>query len=539
MVNNEKERKELMEAIRFVLLSTEEFKASLSPLVRDQKDVFKILKSHEEAINNLMDKLIGSKEEHEERLKTLELAKTSVSELKEEKEVHESLHDLLEKRLKRIEFKPISGIVKKIGRNKVVVSDLEVVESVLSLHPDDLYLFGVKSRVLAELDRKQESVKLMEETISNNPKNSWLWYTKGLILEEFDEKMRCFAKSLELLGDDQHIAQHQVLFSRAHLFAINERFEEALQSSTRSVEANPHCENGWCQKGAILAELGRIPEALGCFDKAIELNKNYKEALFLKGNALSALGSDYTDEAISCYDKAIKLDPKMARAYFNKGKLLSEKKHYEEALKAYDKGLKINIKDPCAWCRRGVVLNRMDQNKEALESFKTALELGIPEQCHLIFIDLAIVYHALELSTEFIETFDDIVKDPACVKELEKVSQNFRATLFNNYAWQLYSNTKRYQEGVKFAKKAIETKPESARCWDTLACNIQALGKDVEALEAFEKALSLKKTDKEISWNDLAKLYRRMGRTEEAEQAYQKFKSTENEAKHTKDEHDD
>ena len=53
MEDNEKERRDLMEAIRILLRTTEELKAGISPLIRDQEDVFKILKSHEEAITRL------------------------------------------------------------------------------------------------------------------------------------------------------------------------------------------------------------------------------------------------------------------------------------------------------------------------------------------------------------------------------------------------------------------------------------------------------------------------------------------------------
>lgn len=488
-MNNEKERKDLMEAIRILLLSTEELKAAISPLIRDQKDVFKILRSHEEAITRLMDKLIGTQEEHKNTRESLDLLRTHISQVEESLESHKDVSIELEKRLKRLEFKEVISVLKKIvKKEQLSVTDLKFIEDVLSLYPDDKYLLSVKSEVLYGLGRRQEALEFLEDAISKYPNGARLWYVKGLLLKDFEERLKCFDKSLELLKDGPPLDQHLVLFARAALFASARRFEESLESANKSVEMYPDCYSAWLQKGMILTQLDRIPEALGCFEKAIELDTSRKEAWFEKGSALSALGLNYLDEAIAGYDKAIELDPKFAIAYFNKAKLLSMKEQDEKAVQTIDKGLEIDSKRPCPWCDRGAALNRLGRNEEAIESLKRALEIGPPKKCNQIFMNMAIVLYYLE----------------------------------------------RYEEGVEFAKRIVEAEPENVAFWDVLACNLQGLGMDEEALKAFEKALSLRKSDEQISWDDLAKLYERMGRAEEAKQAYQKFKIIERkDGKHT------
>ena len=49
------------------------------------------------------------------------------------------------------------------------------------------------------------------------------------------------------------------------------------------------------------------------FNKAIELDPNYKEAWNNKGNALQNQG--HYDQAIKCYNKAIELDPNYKEAW--------------------------------------------------------------------------------------------------------------------------------------------------------------------------------------------------------------------------------
>lgn len=442
-----------------------------------------------------MDKLIGTQKDHKKTLEGLDLLRTRVSQLEESLlESHKDVSMVLEKRLKRLEFEQITPVLEKIGKRELLsVNDLKVVDDVLSLYPDNEYLLSIRGEVLDRTGRKKEALEFLEEAVSKYPDGARLWFVKGLLLEDFDERLKCFDKSLELLEDGPPINQHIVLHARAALLTSGRRFEEALESASKSVEKVPDCYYAWVLKGTVLIDLGRVPEALGCFEKAIELNTNCKEAWFKKGGALFALGSDYFDEAIACYDKTIELDPKFAIAYLNKAKVLIAKNQDEKAVQTIDKGLEINNKHPCAWCDRGAALNRLGRNEEALESLERALGLGPPKECNQISINMAIVLYSLG----------------------------------------------RHKEGAEFAKKIVKAEPENVQFWDVFACNLQALGRDEEALKAFEKALSLRKSDEEIDWDDLAKLYRRMGRTKEAEQAYQKFKSSEKETKHVKDEDDD
>lgn len=521
MANSKNESQDLMEAIRILLRTTEELKTAIPPLLRGQEDAFKILKQHEEAITRLMEELIGTQEDHKERLKTLELLKSRISGVEATQRTHESLTELIEERLRKVELEPIDQIFEKIGEEKVSIDDLRVVENALSLHPDDEYVFFVKALVLDDMGQKQEVLEFIEEAISRLPESGWLWYLKGAFLENVDESFKSYDKALELLKDGPPGIRHLIFFDRAALYARGKRFEEALESATKSVELNPQCAGGWALKGILLGELGRIPEALGCIEKAIELDSDLDVAWFQKGVTLSALDPTHADEAISCYDKTIELNPKFAEAYFNKGKLLYiEKKDYEKALATLDKGLEIDNKQPCGWCDRGVVLNRLGRNEEALESFKKTLELGPPKKCYQAFENMAIVLRNLERQKEAIEMLDEIAKEP-------KVLDEFRPHSLNTYAYLLYENTKRYEEGAEMARKAVNVEPQNAEFWDTLACNLQALGDDEKALEAFNKALSLKKDDREITWDALAKLYERLGRAKEAEQAYQKSKSIE------------
>jgi tetratricopeptide (TPR) repeat protein len=482
VVEDKEKKEDLMEVIEILLRTTEELKTAMHPLIKDQADVFKILMSHEEAIASLMSRLIGSQEDHKKRIEALELLETHVSKVEEKQLAHDSLYRILDQRLYRIERAPMARIVMKLDRQEEVThDDLKTVELLLLSYPADEQALGIKAGILDRLERKQEALKFVEESLSKNPRYAFLWLHKGLLQEDFNEKLKSLATALEILKDGPANKQHVVLHYRASQFAKAKMFKEALEDASKSVELRPTCDKAWILKGIILFDLGRIPEALGCSEKAIEINGNSENAWFLKATILAALKPQQTDAALASFDKVIDLAPKNARAFFNKGKLLAAQSKDQEAVRTLDKGLEIDNKEPCAWCERGAALNRLGRNDEALESLTKAIDLVPPKHCGQVFMDMAIVL---------------------------------------NY-------NKRFEEGVAFARKAIELGPEKAMFWSVLAGNLKDLGKEEDALEAYKKALRLKKDDDEIDWEDLAELYEKMGKAEEAKQAHEKSETLE------------
>jgi Tfp pilus assembly protein PilF len=82
-----------------------------------------------------------------------------------------------------------------------------------------------------------------------------------------------------------------------------------------------------------------------------------------------------------------------------------------------------------------------------------------------------------------------------------------------------------FARGVQFSRKALDISPKNACVWDTLACNLVGAGDKPEALKAFTKAIELKKSDRDISWPILARLYEDLGMSGQAREARQKSQS--------------
>ncbi len=62
----------------------------------------------------------------------------------------------------------------------------------------------------------------------------------------------------------------------------------------------------WNNKGNTLARLGHFDEALACYERALEIDPDYRGAWVNKGYVLTKLGR--YDEATSCADRVLRLN---------------------------------------------------------------------------------------------------------------------------------------------------------------------------------------------------------------------------------------
>ncbi len=127
------------------------------------------------------------------------------------------------------------------------------------------------------------------------------------------------------------------------------------------------------QKGLTDIAAGNIPQAIGSFDRAIELDPDYVQAYIERGNAKDNI-SDFSG-AISDYTKAIALDPNQSSAYYNRGTVLSKSGNKQEAIADYTKALSINTEYSQAYLNRGNELDDLGNTASALADYDRAIQI--------------------------------------------------------------------------------------------------------------------------------------------------------------------
>ena len=120
--------------------------------------------------------------------------------------------------------------------------------------------------------------------------------------------------------------------------------EKGLQYFNKAIDINPDDPVIWVMKGSARSRLEKYQEALGCFDKALEINLEVlADAWSSKGNALSKL--DNHEEAIKCFDKALEINPNDFDTWTGKGISFDRLDKHEEAKKCYEKALDLKTQD--------------------------------------------------------------------------------------------------------------------------------------------------------------------------------------------------
>jgi len=151
-------------------------------------------------------------------------------------------------------------------------------------------------------------------------------------------------------------------------------YSQALGCYDKAIELNPDNAATYNNKGIALRNLKKYQEAITCYDKAIELKLDYEAAYINKGVALSDLGNH--SDAITCYDKAIELKLNYAEAYYNKGNALSNLGNYQEAIMCYDKATELKSEyDAAAYNNKGNALSDLGNYQEAITCYDKAIEL--------------------------------------------------------------------------------------------------------------------------------------------------------------------
>ncbi len=292
-------------------------------------------------------------------------------------------------------------------------------DNALFFQPNNIKILNNKGKALYTLGKYKESLETHEKVLELNPNNAEALSGKGFAYigqHKVKEASDIFSKIKQIKPDDPKIWQNIGLATEQLQGneAAKTYYQEALWSYDTLLKKKPTDPLTWTERGSVLLKLQRIPEALQSYQKALDIDKNFYEALLGKGNALSSIPGkeldallafnqasdirpeDYQvwhnrgtilaqnlkryEEALQSFNKAIELRNDFFPAWVSKGLVLSELKNYTEALATFDKAKDLNQKDPYVWAYRGDVLEQLGRKQEAQNSYNEAVKRGLPRE---------------------------------------------------------------------------------------------------------------------------------------------------------------
>ena len=125
-------------------------------------------------------------------------------------------------------------------------------------------------------------------------------------------------------------------------------------------------------KGFDLYKQGNYNEAIIEFEKAIDINPFYKEALYNKALALFLLNK--YEDSINDINKALRIQDNYTKALNLKGLIFTTINRFYEATVVYDKEIDTSSLDGSYYFNKGLALANLNYS-ESIENFNKSIDL--------------------------------------------------------------------------------------------------------------------------------------------------------------------
>ena len=151
-------------------------------------------------------------------------------------------------------------------------------------------------------------------------------------------------------------------------------YVEALFWYGRAADLAPLSAKGWFGRGYALRKLGRLAEALSCFDQALLLDLESIPVEANRGYVLRELGR--FKDAVAAFDAALLENPVHIKAMAGRGMALVDLGRLDEARDQYLRALDLNMMNAFVWHQLGIARRLLGEEEAAGGCFQKAASLG-------------------------------------------------------------------------------------------------------------------------------------------------------------------
>ena len=200
-----------------------------------------------------------------------------------------------------------------------------------------------------------------------------------------------------------YLSYGSVFFQRGYYDQAGVAFERAFRDDPDSAEA-------LYVIGSVYLNQNKPSEARESFTRATRLRASYPDTLANSWNNLGLLSAreGHTGEAIGFFQRALQLSPDHSVALVNLGSAYRQLKQWDEARKVYERALDINLNDPEANYGLGMVFAQIDDVTHALEHLQKALQSrpSYPEALN----NLGILYLKTQRRDAAVAKFEECIR---------------------------------------------------------------------------------------------------------------------------------
>jgi predicted O-linked N-acetylglucosamine transferase (SPINDLY family) len=164
------------------------------------------------------------------------------------------------------------------------------------------------------------------------------------------------------------------LLNRAYPLILQNQLDQAEPLIKAVLQADPANAPGWQGLAVLLHKRGQHEEAIRAIDRALELNPQEAGFWNNRGVLLKPLGAPKNPERIAAYQKAVELNPNFKEAYSNLADALMNEGRFDEASAALDAALALDPNYVGAAINRANLLKLCGKKRQALAAIEAVLD---------------------------------------------------------------------------------------------------------------------------------------------------------------------
>lgn len=154
----------------------------------------------------------------------------------------------------------------------------------------------------------------------------------------------------------------------------NGQLDRAAELFEQAHNADKEQPNGVIGLAKVAILLGQLEDAMRMLDAALKRFPKHAEAMAYRGVVDEAFGR--IPAAMGYYEKAAKLDPKLGVARFNLGRALAQQKRWKDAIRELQAATKIEPGNLAYWDSLGIAYMESGDSAHAIEAFSEVIDIN-------------------------------------------------------------------------------------------------------------------------------------------------------------------
>jgi len=223
-----------------------------------------------------------------------------------------------------------------------------------------------EAQAFVEEGNYDAALECYDRLLRSRPEETSVWFDRAellVLLDRPEEALQCYTRILDLDRGNR-----QASYERANLLFGLGRLSVAVDAVREALRLDPSKSRDVVQKAEQLRRDGHPNEAVLLFHAILEIAPDDPRAILGLGDTFIDLGD--SDAAEAQFTRALGKDPQNAPILFRKGELLERKGRWGAAIQYYNRAIALRWNYPEPWLVKGEILLNHARPREALECFE-------------------------------------------------------------------------------------------------------------------------------------------------------------------------